>query len=863
MKRGKTTLCVLAILMSLTVPAVFSNSDTLFVDYTFNAELVDGCGPYTVEGTMLEEIAGEPLMPYYPAAILLPQDAVVKDVKVKTGAPLIQTGIDIPWGQPPCTFSDEPVKVGKNESIYNSDFDYPNKLYQVVSVESFRGFQILHVNLYPMQYKPKSGTVKYYETMTVEVKFGKGLKNKLYRGLYGDKVTVSGMVDNADMVATYEDGGTPLATEEYIIITSSTLESTFQDLATWKNNFLTGPGVYTVSWITSNYTGVDNQEKIRNFIIDKYTNNGLKYVLLGGDVSVVPYRGFYIYSGGYVDYDMAADMYYSHLDGNWNDDNDSYWAEPGEEDWYAEIGVGRAPCENTTEASTFVNKVINYEQMVKPEKACLHQSRVQSGNNPDARCLAWNCDDWIPGTYTIDYLFEEDGGISKQDWIDHWAMDPIAVAHIGHGSATAYYINYEIDYGYVTWYTSDVSSMTNTFFPWTTSVACISGQFTYNDCLAEQYVKDDCGAIVAIYNDNYGWFSTLDACKYSGEFCEMEFRACWSDEQEKFGDMLNQARSYMVSSANSNSTYRWCFYERNIMGDPESPSLTKRGEPPDTVTITAPTPGEKIQGVYTVTTSTTGSINSVKFYIDDVFKYEDTTAPYEWSWDTLLYADGDYTVKAEGYVDGVFADDDSVVCEVDNIPDPSVTVTSPSEGENVSGLYLCTADSNCDSVKWYIDGVFKAEDTAAPFEYSWDTTAYSNGDHTVKAEGYNGGIYQCEDSVTCTVNNGLPYITITYPSDGSTLSGVVTVTTDTSGIDEVRFYVDSSLKHTDYTEPFTWDWDTTQYKNKGGYVLKAEGYNNSVYQTYDQIRVKIRNNSIALLSFLALFLFTGIYYRKR
>lgn len=134
----------------------------------------------------------------------------------------------------------------------------------------------------------------------------------------------------------------------------------------------------------------------------------------------------------------------------------------------------------------------------------------------------------------------------------------------------------------------------------------------------------------------------------------------------------------------------------------------------------------------------------------------------------------------------------------------------------------------------------------------------------MKAEGYNGGVYQCEDSVNCIVKNEIPpEVTITYPHDGDTLSGTVTVTTATAGVDEVRFYVNNSLKHTDYTEPFTWDWDTTQYKNKGGYKLKAEGYDNGVFGASDEIRVKIRNNSIALLSFLVLFLFTGIYWRKR
>ena len=773
MKKGTTFILVL--LLSLSIPAAFSENDNFSVDYTFELS-TDGCGQLMIKDMMIMSEPGAPLVPYRTASILLPADAELKDVKVKTGTPIVQTGFDVPWGQPPCTFSDEPVTVGRNEEIYSSDNLYPNKLFDIVGIDYFRGYGILNIHLYPVQFQPKSGTVKFYETMTVEVKFGKGLKNKLYRGLYGDKSAVAGLVDNADMAETYSEGPIPLATEEYIIITSSTLESTFQDLATWKNNFLTGAGVYTVSWITSNYTGVDNQDKIRNFIIDKYTNNGLKYVLLGGDTGVVPYRGFYIYTGGYYDYDMAADMYFAHLDGSHNSDGDSYYGETNDNvDFYADVAVGRAPVDNTTEAAAFVDKVIAYEQMTKPQRVCLHESRVGSNNSPDARCLAWNCDDYIPGGYTIDYLFEEDGTVSKTDWINAWAAGPIAVVHIGHGNTTVYYINYEVG-GTVSWYNSDCSSLTNTFYPWTTSVACICGEFEANDCLAEAYVKDDCGAIGALYNDNYGWFMSNNACALSGEFCEMEVRACWDDGYQSLGDILNRSRYYMASSAQSDSYYRWCFYERNLMGDPETPCLTKR-EYGDTVTITNPSDGATVSETVDITTSTSGCIDTVEFYIDSVLKYTDTTSPFAWSWDTTTYSDDGHTIEVKGYCSSVYTDNDVINVTVDN--------------------------------------------------------------------------------------SGPASITITYPSDGSTLSGVVTVTTDTSGIDEVRFYVDSSLKHTDYTEPFTWDWDTTQYKNKGGYVLKAEGYNNSVYQTYDQIRVKIRNNSIALLSFLALFLFTGIYYRKR
>ncbi|MGC1120502.1 MAG: Ig-like domain-containing protein, partial [Candidatus Methanofastidiosia archaeon] len=371
-------------------------------------------------------------------------------------------------------------------------------------------------------------------------------------------------------------------------------------------------------------------------------------------------------------------------------------------------------------------------------------------------CLAYNCDNYIPGDYTIDYLFEENGTVSKSVWISHWAQDAIAVAHIGHGNTNVYYLNYEIG-GTVSWYNTDIPSMTNTFWPWTTSVACISGQIEANDCLAEAYVMDsNNGAIAAIYNDNYGWFNTGNACMYSGEYCIAEFRACWSDGKQKLGDMLNKARSYLASSAQSNTTYRWCFYERNLVGDPESPCLTQRGEPPpppDSVTITYPSNGATVVGTVNVTTSTSGCIDTVEFYIDGALKATDTSSPFSYSWNTIPYADGNHTILVKGYCSGVLKDDDSVTVNVDNIIDYTITITTPVSGQTYSGTVTCAATTNCTSVKWYIDGVYKAEDTTSPFQYSWDTTLYSDASHTVKAEGWASGVLQAQNSVTCNVDN--------------------------------------------------------------------------------------------------------------
>jgi hypothetical protein len=745
--KGIKTLIILTLIVLFSIPAAGSTNDTVSVDYVFNPT-VGGCGEFLVEDTQLQSLPGEPLIPYRAARILLPQDTTVKDVKVKTSTPILQTGINLPWGQPPCTFSDTPVKVGRNEDIYNSNNLYPREVFQVIGVDYCKGFAILNVHLFPVQYMPKSGTVKFYPEMTVEIQFGKGMKNKLYRGLPADKEDITGMVDNPDTVATYEDKPVPLLTEEYIIITNDTMQSTFQILANYKAGYVNGAIVYTVSWITENYSGMDSQMKIRNFIIDKYMNNGARYVLLGGDVSAVPYRGFYVSTGGYTDSDMLADMYFAHLDGSHNSDGDSYYGETNDGvDFDAEVAVGRAPCETVSEAQNFVNKVIAYRQTYRPKRVLLHQSRVQASNTPDSRCLAYNCDDYIPGDYTIDYLFEEDGTVTKSAWISHWAENPVVVAHIGHGNTDVYYINYEIG-GTVSWYSSDIPSLTNTSWPWTTSVACITGQIEANDCLAEAYVMDpNHGAIAAIYNDNYGWFSTLDACMYSGEFCINEFRACWSDGKYKLGDMLNQARSYLASSASSNLTYRWCFYERNLIGDPEEPCMP--GGPPETVTITNPANGAIVCGTVNITTSTIGRIDTVEFYIDEILKYTDTSAPFQYSWDTILYSPGNHTILVKGYCSGVYKDSDSVT--VSTIPF-WVAITNPQNGETVSGtVRITTATVYIDEVRFYIDETLTYTDTTAPFEYLWKTKKTGEGSHIIRAEGYYGGALVDYDQITVNV----------------------------------------------------------------------------------------------------------------
>jgi len=682
------TILIVLVVVGLAAPVVVSDSDSLTIRYQFNAEQGDSrYGPLLIEDTLLREIPGEPVIPYYTAQILLPQGTEIKDVKVKTSVPVEQTGYEIPWGQQPSIFGDTPEKVSKNEEIYNSNQWYPQEIYQVISTESFRGFQILLVNLYPVQYQPKSGTVKFYETLTVEVKVQKGTKNPLYRGLPDDKQEVAGIVDNPEMVQTYEGNPQPLICQEYIIITNEALLPTFEQLAAWKENYVSMiDDVYTVSDFLITFPGRDDQEKIRNGIKDFYSMFGTKYVLLAGDVSVVPFRGFFVtdYFGHY-DLSIDADMYYAHLDGTWNSDNDDRWGETSDGiDWYPEVAVGRAPVETVEEAQAFVDKVIAYEQTEKSKVCQFHAAKINCDNNPDSRCLAYNCDDWVPSGYVKKYLLETDQTVTKELWGDAWTgmyggephTPPLIFQHMGLDIRPAIYTStcsnatsYEINScSQVLWSDSDVADLANKFWPIHTSPASFIGQFECDDCLGEAYVKDsDNGAIACYMSSTYSWYTLSDACHYSAEFVEMQFKALFGYGKEKLGELLNQSKISMVPAVSGGTHYyRFSFYGINLIGDPESPCLTKR----TSIEITSPDNGLYIctTGTVNITTNTTGYVDMVKFYLIWVSDGEvhgallctDTESPFECSWSTSTYPEGWYTIRAEGYHSGEVIDFDEV-----------------------------------------------------------------------------------------------------------------------------------------------------------------------------------------------------------
>lgn len=158
-----------------------------------------------------------------------------------------------------------------------------------------------------------------------------------------------------------------LSDVEYIIVTNEEMAPAFEILAEWKNT----KGIPTIIAITEeivdDHEGVDDAEKLRNYLIEMYGEHPLKWVLLGGDTPMVPHREFWcsadVFGEYYTDGLVAADLYFADLDGTWDDNHNGTWGEVEDDlDMYPELHVTRAPVDNAAEAAGFVAKVLDYEQ---------------------------------------------------------------------------------------------------------------------------------------------------------------------------------------------------------------------------------------------------------------------------------------------------------------------------------------------------------------------------------------------------------------------------------------------------------------------------------------------------------------------
>ena len=616
-----------------------SDEHVIELTYNFTSPVIGKHNEYdTVEIYGLKNLhnAGKPEVPFRTAFILIPFASEVVNITVVAGSKKFIGNnfyLKPASAMAPIGFN-RTHKTKPDPIIYTSPCEFPGNLYSAGSIQNMRGYRFLILNLHPVRYVPMTGELFYFENMTLIVRTKQNsrlISNSKNSGENtADRNRIVEIIDNRDSIEILNSyssvnklqgesihqycnfvNNSPVY--DYVIITnnflnSSNLTYTFQDLAEWKEQKGIKTIIITTERIYANCNGSDSQSKIRNFIRDAHSNWNITYILLGGDDEIIPHRGFYcnvygLFLGDYInetDTDIPADMYYSNLDGSFDYNNNSLYAEPddgengGEVDLFSEVYVGRAPVSTPEDVSNFVRKTIKYENSTNDylKKALMLGEWLSDdpgnvtppgtwgkGSKEEVRFGSDKYNLNSSGFFNyfeIDALYDRDLG--KDGWNSGDLIQKIndgvhIINHLGHAS---WWIDLRMK-------TGDLSAITNTDYFFGYSQGCIAGAFNCpgyienvgscdSDAIVEHFLKTEYGAFAFIANSRYGLATDTGETDGPSQFHDrMFFNEIFGENNTNIGKANQHAKESLAELVGTmDGGMRWVYYNVNLLGDPET-----------------------------------------------------------------------------------------------------------------------------------------------------------------------------------------------------------------------------------------------------------------------------------------------------
>ncbi|MHC1769314.1 MAG: C25 family cysteine peptidase [Verrucomicrobiia bacterium] len=626
------------------------NAQTISVTCDFEEPRTQRIGEaarVAVDGCEILQRVGAPLMPFRTMRVLLPPAGRVEALVARSlsGERALPGAWRIGHGRLPVQQTGGDQVAGEADpEIYLSANPYPATRVELASVQTMSGFSVAFLRVFPLQYLPLKGELVLAQKVEIELTVAVGRAGLQEVAQPPRRVQrqvaerLRNTLVNPSMLQAYEGRAVasmsaPADEFDYLLITRSNLAAGFAPLVTLKAGQGLAVKVETTEAITGAEEGQDVPEKIRNYIRKAHNNWGVTYVLLGGDTAVVPCRYAYVSMGSLVSNPiLPSDLYYGCLDGSWNRDNDSRWGESndgedgGDVDLLADVRVGRAPVETEKEVAAFVEKTVRYSTQAHPNASKVQVIAEFLRNFPTGPAQGGDMfDPLVPVFRDYEISWLDDRPLTTPQWSREDALEalnrsPHLALFNGHGNddtliGAEHFLTRAIE-------TAHLDSLTNAWPFLACSVGCNVGQFDndrfWPDCIGEELIKrNHHGAFAAILNSRLGWFDPEDPAKYSGEFQTRFFERLIEQGQSQLGMAAQECKHDLVSQVEPSGimTYRWCYYEISLLGDPHLTWQTPSSPQTDhwfTVLsqfgAAAPSPGKhRIRGGTPVTCQVVGS----------------------------------------------------------------------------------------------------------------------------------------------------------------------------------------------------------------------------------------------------------------
>lgn len=479
--------------------------------------------------------------------------------------------------------------------------EYPNKCVELMCTSMLGDYTILSFKITPFRYGATEKVLSFSKSITLKMLLSKTTeKQKITnKSLFLSDDIKRMVVNPEDVSGTYklETKSTSCAEDriDYLIVTSSALKPAFVPLQEWKKMKGVRTEIITTEYIDSNYEGSSMQLKIKNCLYDYYLYHDLKYVLLGGDDSVVASQGCYVYGNSRYSYnDMPTDLYYACFNGrfDWNLDGDDIFGETTDGvDLTPYISVTRAPVRSATDVAAFVNKTLVYEKT--PSIYGWNNQILMCGTQLWSILSNGKSDAEAKGEKLYSEAFTNWTG-SKKCFYDTYTDFSGGASY----NLTASNLQTQITNGYafidmMTHGGNDIWAMESGAYYSTaianasvgnhpsiiTTMACLTNAFdqTPDPCLSEAFIRNPNNGIVAYLGcsrEGWGRRNTNDlgpSLTYELKFYQNMFS---NSTNKSFGKIVAEAKYNMIGVSQSNNTTRWVMFGLNPIGDSEMPIYT-------------------------------------------------------------------------------------------------------------------------------------------------------------------------------------------------------------------------------------------------------------------------------------------------
>ncbi len=378
---------------------------------------------------------------------------------------------------------------------------------------------------------------------------------------------------------------------DYLIITRDSLTDCFQNLMEWKNRKGLHTRVATLEEIYLQYPQsviegmtMDNPLRIKMFIEDCMVNHGTRFVLLGGDVSIVPTRYFFAF--GENSRLTPADLFYACFRGSYNwipNCGLNYWLQDPNIDYSPEVYVSRVPARNAEDIMNFTEKVLRYERDVTDIEAAgrmlmtgayMPYDGIDPQEYNDSIYTGHIQPHWSGPAY---YLYDTGSNLpAGSGWQGNGSLESeinrgYNLIHVcADGEDDRWLIDGNLGFRYST---QEAQTQGNTFPSVFVSNAGFTNAFDHTDCLATSLLLNPDGGAAAYFGNSRNKIESSTefdfSFRYNAGFFENLFRGHPYDAPYSFGGVAAQVKRVMADDCQMGNNYTSLQCSMNAMGDPE------------------------------------------------------------------------------------------------------------------------------------------------------------------------------------------------------------------------------------------------------------------------------------------------------